>query len=76
VHSTARATTSRLRAARESGVFNAKGRAPGQHWRFLLDQPPQNCSFGGPDKHYLLRRRPGVVFRIRTIPEEYKAGAK
>jgi len=56
-------------------VFNAKGEHLG-NIEVPLDQPPQNCGFGGPEKHYLYVVGRGVVFRIRTIPEGYKGRAK
>jgi gluconolactonase len=56
-------------------VFNAKGEHLG-NIEVPLDAPPQNCGFGGPDKHYLYVVGRGVVFRIRTIPEGYKDRAK
>ncbi len=56
-------------------VFDSKGKhladieAP-------YDQPPQNCGFGGADKHYLYVIGRGVVYRIHTIPAGLKDRAK
>jgi gluconolactonase len=56
-------------------IFDAKGKHLG-NLEIPLDDPGQNCGFGGPDKHYLYVVGHGVVFRIRTIPQGYKGRAK
>ena len=56
-------------------VFNAKGEHLG-NIEAPYDDPPQNCGFAGPDKHYLYVVGRGVVFRIRTIAAGYKDRAK
>ncbi len=56
-------------------VFNSKG----EHLADLeapYPMPPQNCGFGGPNKHYLYVIGRGVVYRIETIPAGYKGRAK
>ena len=56
-------------------VFNAKGQHLG-NIEAPYDDPPQNCGFAGPDKHYLYVVGRGVVFRIRTIAAGYKGRGK
>jgi gluconolactonase len=56
-------------------VFNAKGEHLG-NIEAPYDEPPQNCGFGGPDKHYLYILGRGAVLRIRTIAPGYKGRAK